>query len=393
MIAATSHGRTMTPRLRVPTLDVARLLAAACVVIFHFGFHGGVIHRYLDAYSPNLGSWTRYGYLGVDVFFVISGFVIAWSAEGAKAFDFAWRRWLRVYPTFIFCVCLTSLVVVVLHDPHFGITLRQLLAHLIVDPRRFRLEFVDGVYWTIVCECQFYAFVALGLSVPWLRKHQTACILGWYGLTLLNEYGLDLRMLRYALVSQWSSFFILGMMLFRLKTKPFAWLDATLALAAFATGIQLELRDAKYRFRIAPDYSPLVVGLVLAGAIVLLVLSMQLRFRPAIEDQLRRLGAVSYPLYLLHGTIGYIAINRLAPRIGLLGAIAITLVLVVTLASIVAFVVEPWLKAACTRALLRAPWLARRASARAIQTTILHAPAETGLGALAGRSRPGEPLS
>jgi len=384
---------TQAKRLRVPTLDLARLIAAACVVIFHYGFHGGVIHQYLDAYHPSLGAWTRYGYLGVNVFFVISGFVIAWSAEGAKPFDFAWRRWLRVYPTFIFCVCVTSLVVLVARDPHFQITLRQFLAHAIVDPRRFRLEFVDGVYWTIVSECQFYAFVAVGLSIPRLRKHKTACIWAWFGLTLLNEYVLDLRMLRFALVTQWSSFFILGMMLFRLKTKALQRGDAALALAAFAVGVQLELKDAHYRFRIAPDYSPWVVGLVLTGSIALLVYSMRFRFRPAVENELRRLGMISYPLYLLHGTIGYISINRLEPRIGLPAAFAVTVTLVLALASIVAFVVEPRLKTACTALLLRAPWRAMRPSPQAIPTAVLSAPAETGLTPLARQSRPPEPLS
>ena len=379
--------------LRVPTLDLARLIAAACVVIFHFGFHGGVIHQYLDTYRPSLGAWTRYGYLGVNVFFVISGFVIAWSAEGAKPFDFAWRRWLRVYPTFIFCVCLTTCVVIAARDPHFYVTLPQFLAHAIVDPRRFGLVFIDGVYWTIVSECQFYAFVALGLSIPWLRSRKTACIWAWFGLTLLNEYVLDLRMLRYALVTQWSGFFILGMMLFRLKTRAFKLSDATLALAAFAVGLQLELKDAQYRFRIAPDYSPWIVGLVLTSSIALLVFSMRFRFRPAVENELRRLGMISYPLYLLHGTIGYILINRLEPRTGLLGAIAITLLFVLALASFVAFVVEPRLKTACTALLLRAPWLTLRPSAKVIPTTVLSAPAETGLSALGRQSRPPEPLS
>jgi len=388
-----SAGVSAATRLRVPTLDVARLLAAACVVLFHFGFHGGTHHN-LDFYQPSLAAWTRYGYLGVNVFFVISGFVIAWSAEGAKALDFAWRRWLRVYPTFIFCVCLTSLVVVVARDPHFSVTARQLLAHLIVDPRRFRIPFIDDVYWTIVSECQFYAFVALGLSVPWLRKRQTACIWAWFLLTLVNEYGLDLRPLRFALVSQWSSFFILGMMVFRLKTKAFKPLDAALAVAAFGVGLHLELRDAIVRFRVAPDYSPLVVGSVLTGSILLLVLSTRWRFRPAVEKELRRLGAISYPLYLLHGTIGYILINRLAPRLGLLGAIAVTVVLVLALASFVAFAVEPRLKAACTGLVLRAPsWLSLRPSPQALPTTVLSAPAESGLTVLEGQRTSGKPGS
>jgi peptidoglycan/LPS O-acetylase OafA/YrhL len=385
-----SEGRAVPSpltKLRVPALDLARLLAATAVVIFHFGFHGGVTHRYLDAYSPALGVWTRYGYLGVDVFFVISGFVIAWSAQGARALDFAWRRWLRVYPTFIFCVLLSSLVIVLARDPHFEVTLRQLLAHVIIDPRRFRIPFIDGVYWTIVCEVQFYVFVAIGLSIPWLRKHKTACILAWYALTLLNEYGIDSRMLRYAFVTQWSSFFILGMMLFRLKIRQFSRIDALLAVASFGTGMQLELRDARQRFLIAPDYSALAVALVLGSAIALLIYSAQFRFRPSVEAALRQLGSVSYPLYLIHGTIGYIVINRLVPRVGLLGAIALTITFVVGLASFVAFVVEPRLKAACSRLLVLGRSRLLPVSPVMTKPGVLSAPAETQVDAFIGRAK------
>jgi len=343
----------MNQRMRVPLLDLARLIAAAGVMIFHFGFHGGVTHRYLDAYQPSLGAWSRYGYLGVDVFFVISGFVIAWSARGASAASFAWRRWLRVYPTFLFCVAVTSTVIVLARDPHFQITWRQLLAHVIVDPRRFRLEFIDGAYWTIVCELQFYAFVALGLAVPQLRKHATHCILAWFALTLLNEYVLDLRMVRYAFVTQWSCFFMLGMAVFRLKTQGPAFTVAAFAVAAFAVGVHLELRDAAVRFLIAPDYSPFIVGAVLVSSIALLIFSMRFRFAQRTEKVLQRLGSVSYPLYLLHGTIGYILINRLAPALGLPSALLVASATLVALASGVAFVVEPRLKAWCSDLRLR----------------------------------------
>jgi peptidoglycan/LPS O-acetylase OafA/YrhL len=357
----------------VPTLDLARLIAAACVVLFHFGFHGGVVGTHLDVYEPSLAAWARYGYLGVNVFFVISGFVIAWSAEGVSAADFAWRRWLRVYPTFIFCVAVTSSVILLARDPHFGITLPQLLAHVMVDPRRFRLPFVDGAYWTIVCELQFYGFVALGLSVPWLRRRATACIAGWYAFSLLNEYVIDSRMIRFALVTEWSCFFILGMMLYRLKrgrrddaakslTRD-AW-NVGLAVLAFGTGLQLELRSAAGRFAIAPDYSPLVVALVLSSAIALLVLCARFRFRPRVELVLQRLGSISYPLYLLHGTIGYILINLVAPRAGFAAALCVAVTAGAALASLVAFVVEPWLKAWCSRWLLPVGPIIRSSGAR-----------------------------
>ena len=53
---------------------------------------------------PYLASYAQYGFLGVPVFFIISGFVIAYSAEGRTPVGFAIARFSRIYPTFLFCV-------------------------------------------------------------------------------------------------------------------------------------------------------------------------------------------------------------------------------------------------------------------------------------------------
>jgi peptidoglycan/LPS O-acetylase OafA/YrhL len=53
-----------------------------------------------------LAPWARYGFLGVPIFFIISGYVIAYSAERTAA-AFAIARVSRIYPTFLFCMTLT----------------------------------------------------------------------------------------------------------------------------------------------------------------------------------------------------------------------------------------------------------------------------------------------
>jgi peptidoglycan/LPS O-acetylase OafA/YrhL len=53
----------------------------------------------------------------VPAFFVISGFVIAYSAEGRTATGFAIARFSRIYPTFVFCMTLTCLAIAFLGVP------------------------------------------------------------------------------------------------------------------------------------------------------------------------------------------------------------------------------------------------------------------------------------
>lgn len=85
---------------RVGVLDELRLLAALAVVLFHFGFRG----RTLEVTEMSLTAWEwllKYGYLGVQMFFVISGFVIAYSAEGRTPIQFGIARFARIYPMLV----------------------------------------------------------------------------------------------------------------------------------------------------------------------------------------------------------------------------------------------------------------------------------------------------
>jgi hypothetical protein len=96
-------------RGRVETLDLLRLFAALAVVAYHYTFRGfaadDMTWVHVDAVVPV----TKYGYLGVQLFFVISGFVIAYSAEGRNARQFFIARAARLYPGFLACMTITFL--------------------------------------------------------------------------------------------------------------------------------------------------------------------------------------------------------------------------------------------------------------------------------------------
>jgi len=86
-------GKTETARLA--SLDLLRLVAALAVVLFHYLFRGGITGD-LDVEYAAAAPFAIYGYLGVSLFFLISGFVIAWSAEGRTWQEFAVARFARL---------------------------------------------------------------------------------------------------------------------------------------------------------------------------------------------------------------------------------------------------------------------------------------------------------
>jgi peptidoglycan/LPS O-acetylase OafA/YrhL len=146
-------------KARVPALDLLRLVAVLGVVLFHYGFRGptGLEQTYVAL--PELAAFARYGFLGVPVFFVISGFVIAYSAEGRTATEFAIARFVRIYPTFVLCMTVTFLAVPLLGGSRFQASLGQWTANLVIAAPGSR--YVDSAYWSLVLEAVFYAWVAL----------------------------------------------------------------------------------------------------------------------------------------------------------------------------------------------------------------------------------------
>ena len=106
-----------------PLLDPLRFGAAVGVAIFHQMFwswawvsvgHPG-FERFVatDVHYPNAATFTWFGWVGVEIFFVISGFVIANSASRASPTQFLLGRALRLYPAVWVCATATLLVLLV----------------------------------------------------------------------------------------------------------------------------------------------------------------------------------------------------------------------------------------------------------------------------------------
>ena len=114
------------PVQRMGSLDLLRLVSALAVVAFHYLFRGSAGQvPYLDHPYPAAQAMALYGYLGLNLFFMISGFVIAWSAEGRTFRAFAIARFARLYPGFVICMTITFAVLLVAGDPRLPVGLQD----------------------------------------------------------------------------------------------------------------------------------------------------------------------------------------------------------------------------------------------------------------------------
>src|SRR6267378_8118287 len=101
-------------------------MAACAVMLFHYTFRGPQDHAWAVSF-PFFGQIFKYGYLGVDVFFILSGFVILLTAYDKDAIAFTVARIVRLYPAYWICVTLTAVAIVLTGTNHNPITVLQYL--------------------------------------------------------------------------------------------------------------------------------------------------------------------------------------------------------------------------------------------------------------------------
>ena len=99
-------------RRHLDWLDYGRFAAATAVVSFHYLINGPRRNN-IEAYDVIPFAPAEYGHMGVDAFFIISGFVIMMSAGNTTVSSFARSRFIRLWPTFALCMTITAIVRVV----------------------------------------------------------------------------------------------------------------------------------------------------------------------------------------------------------------------------------------------------------------------------------------
>lgn len=274
---------------RLSNVEALRGLASLAVAWFHL----------TNTYPPGLVRQSgAYGWLGVDCFFVLSGFIIPYSLNAAgyalSGFPrFMARRLVRLEPPYLASIALVialayaSNMAPSFHGPAPHFTAAQLASHLLYLAPLFHQEWANPVYWSLTFEFAFY--LACGLLFPLLFRRG----LGWTAVVVIGAA-------------------------FLVHTD--VWLEPRVLL--FLIGIAAMRyfvgRDSLAVFLVCVAGAALLMAAVgaLAGAAVGAATALVLTLIKAPEIRpLTGLGAISYSLYLLHVPIGGRIIN-LGQRFG-----------------------------------------------------------------------------
>ena len=289
---------------RLHALDAFRGFAALWVVMFHVTLRyprfmqGEQVER--TALLPGLSRFDA-GVVPVLWFFLISGFVIAWTVDRCRTpADFVVSRFSRLYPAFWASIAVTALLSAWAPLPGARLTLPQVLANLTMLQDYLGQPAVNGVFWSLTAELTFYAWV-LGIFACgyWRVSHRLA--FGWACIALAAAVGGHWGMhapwrATQLLLLEWAPFFAGGMMLYRLwQRQHVGWSAATLALCVVA---------------IAVAYQPVPAASCFA-AMGLIAWATRGGLGWLEAKPLLWLGSVSYTLYLTHETASFTVIRAL----------------------------------------------------------------------------------
>jgi peptidoglycan/LPS O-acetylase OafA/YrhL len=178
---------------RMHYLDGLRGIAILLVLFFHAYSNDWVdALPYHDQYDHI--TLFHFGRYGVQLFFIISGFVIAMTLEKCKSFwDFMLRRWLRLFPAMLVGSLLILITAPLFTARPYGAPLLQdaLPGLLFLEPEVFRLFFpqniLEGSFWTLFVEMKFYILAgALYFTVG--SKKMIAVLVVMFLSTILFEF-------------------------------------------------------------------------------------------------------------------------------------------------------------------------------------------------------------
>jgi peptidoglycan/LPS O-acetylase OafA/YrhL len=306
---------------RIGFVDGFRGIAILLVLGYHY-FHRWAGRGYYP-YGDVLADFPLFaiGHYGVQLFFAVSGFVIAMTLERTGSFaEFAVKRFARLWPAMLVCSCISFAFLKwqPIYFPQSPKNFVSSLTFLSGDVVWYRLfpgfnsGWIDGAYWSLFVEVRFYALAATCYYLSGSRFRQvfavgSACAVSMYCLASLYQLPGVAKLLSDVAIPQHLPWFLLGLSMYERWSGNYGKSNQTLGISMLCI-VLIASADTTW-----PD----VITFIMVATAFLACLKFDAVNRIFSASWLTFVGICSYSLYLLHQNVGVTLISLIASRLSL----------------------------------------------------------------------------
>lgn len=334
-----------------PNIDILRFIAALSVMLFHyFSYTLRNNHDFLSIY-------IKHGYLGVELFFIISGFVIFFSLN-KNIKDYAVARFLRLYPIF-WILCTITYVLTLIYTPETALNVKYYLLNMLMINDNKTAFLIDGVYWTLTQELIFYIFIGVFVYLFNIKRIKYF-YLTWIIISFATFYfGFENNIISKILLTRYAGYFSFGGLCAMLYNKKDyiknIWDRYLIYIGLFTsfllpiyTSEKLKTSAASITNKFGVFYiEQYIILLVLLILFILSIYSNKYFTNNKFIKISIILGTITYPLYLIHYKIGFIImdeINKTGQTINILIFTSILMIFLAYMISIYELKIRKWIK-------------------------------------------------
>jgi peptidoglycan/LPS O-acetylase OafA/YrhL len=325
---------------RIELLDSFRFIAVLCVLLYHLTDTWTSLYPYGNFFRHVFS----FGYVGVQFFFMISGFVISYTLENTpNLLSFYRNRFARLFPPMLLCTFLTFITVCFLDD-HLLFRNAHELKNFVpsltfINPTLWTLitnvdfHWVNGSYWSLWVEIQFY-FISSMLYFLSKRHFFRNILLAGIAISVIKDVPINLLNNHldylqshglYTFFKGWRygnelfnitfyiTWFMPGVIFYQLY-KGFKLSQNIFPVICSVIALYCLVSDTRAFF--ASSYSVMMIACILMFALFLLMIYQQ-KYLSFLENALlTRIGVISYSIYLIHEDIGVLLINKYGKYLG-----------------------------------------------------------------------------
>ena len=291
------------PQKNLQLVQVLRGVASMLVVLLHVTNNLEIVSGQRFCFNLFL-----FGGSGVDIFFVLSGFIITYTSskglsQPAKMFPFIRRRLVRIFPTYWIIITLFLIAQLALpsfYKTHYSFSIENLLSTLFLLPGH---AMVNGVSWTLSFELLFYLLFAIAFIIP--TRKWAFYLFMIYALLIIAipVLGYDfengnawIKLISYPMNVEFFMGVAVAIIIPKIPGSISMPLIITGCVMFIANGI---LSDLNY-YLLHNSFNRVLVFGVPSFLIIAGLVSFELHRKIEIHNALLLLGEASYSLYLLH---------------------------------------------------------------------------------------------